>query len=493
MSEATIETLLKITSTEDTAALQSAGKEMDRTAEKGENLASSATHSAREMQHTQDAAAALSDLMSGRFGPAAINLTRGFSGFIDLLTKSPALLAAIGIPLVIEMFEKISAACSESAEVVKAREKEMAENTEQMSKRMEEALKKPADAESFITLLENFQKELDLLHKLQTAYDEVTAAKNKFADAQREQTIAQLKADEALAVSNAEGAGKPASQIEQIKAIFGNKIAAAENAKSTGAASEETNAAQQKLNEAQADLDANEKARADAEAEKQAADANRHAQLEAEQKAHDAKIKALEEKKKQNTLEAAQTGENDPENVQAAMHAADIANAAIDQQIQEANLQHGAVKRTIAAAEGPASKEQQEKINKLNTDYQVLQQRVEQLTAEFNTALTKENTVKIEAGTKTLETGDKGREGIAKARDEQTKQLLEKIAELQKDNDEMARLQHELSVETSRAITSIAQYKSNEYEKQQTRQAINELKQKTAEISSQLSKLRTNQ
>jgi len=397
-------------------AVGNTAKESNRAADAGDNMTLGLTHQAREMQHAEDAGRALSDIMSGRLAPAAIDATRGFAGFTALLAENPFMLAVIGIPVVIEAIKKLSDMMDDGGENVKKREEEMAKNTEQMSKRMEEALKKPADAEAFITLLENFQKELDLLHKLQSAYDAVTDAKEKYAAAIREQNIAQLKSDEEKAILTAKSAGRSPEEIEAIKAGYDTQITAAENEQSTGTAAGKTAEAKQKLDERHSDLEKNEKERADIAAKIAADDAVREQALAASQADYLQKLADLEKKESElKARKAAAEADIDPDTAQAAGPVFDPQIEGVEQERKQATAQFENTQKITRFQMSPPIEEQKKKMAALETDYEVLQQQVKQLEIEFQTAQVKEGTVGIEAGTKTAEQFDKNADATAKA------------------------------------------------------------------------------
>ena len=201
-------------------AVGNTAKESNRAADAGDNLASGLTHQAREMQHAEDAGRAVSDILSGRLAPAAIDATRGMAGFTALLAENPFMLAIIGIGAVAEIFSKISEASAKAAEKVEADEKKMAEATAKAADQIAKSLGETPFEKWSEDAVRNLKSVADQANETANAFDKLNAAKDKQAEAATKKQLAEIDLNEANAVADAQKRGASREEIEGIKLGF---------------------------------------------------------------------------------------------------------------------------------------------------------------------------------------------------------------------------------------------------------------------------------
>ena len=245
--DAIIQQLLLIQSRADLNDMEKAIAAQKVFANETEKSTASLTHNAREMQHAEDAGRAFSDLLRGNLSGALIDSTRGLGGFTALLAESPVLVAAIGLPVLIELFRKVGEAAGDSAEVVKKREEEVAKNTEQTAKRIEESMKHPGMAEYGLQVLEIYEKIAAATERTAANMERIQSSANKAADALDKLHLAQLNAAEQQAIADAQAAGKSPNDIAIIRQNFADQRTALTGANETAAAQREVEAAQLEL------------------------------------------------------------------------------------------------------------------------------------------------------------------------------------------------------------------------------------------------------
>ena len=230
-----------------TEALKDVAQAADTVAGSSANTAKSAAGMAWEFARAEEAGRGLSEILNGNLIYGIRYLATGMRGLFELINANPFVaLAAVALAataLIAKYFETTKAEAE-------AATKEIAENTEQMGKRMEEALKHPGMAEYAIQIAEGWERVDAAQQKVLANNDKITASEDKLAEAIAKRALAQLEADEQSAISQAQKDGKSPNDIAKIRQAFADQRTAQSGQNETEGAAREVADAQQKLTDA---------------------------------------------------------------------------------------------------------------------------------------------------------------------------------------------------------------------------------------------------